>query len=86
MKKTGVTSIASNSLSPNWPRASPHAGKKDSARKVLEHYDQNVLESNFPYGMTSNQGNMHDYFLLPLPGGLLCCRRLDPGKKGRCLA
>jgi len=38
------------------------AGKKDSARKVLEHFDQNVLESNFPYGMTSNQGNLHDYF------------------------
>ncbi|MBS1660408.1 MAG: DUF2723 domain-containing protein, partial [Bacteroidetes bacterium] len=38
------------------------AGKKDSARKLLEHYDQNVLESNFPYGMTSNQSNLHDYF------------------------
>jgi hypothetical protein len=38
------------------------AGKKDSARKVLEHYDQNVLQSNMPYGMTSNQGNLHDYF------------------------
>ena len=38
------------------------AGKKDSARKVLEHYDQNVLQSNFPYGMTSNQNNLHDYF------------------------
>lgn len=38
------------------------AGMKDSARKVLEHYDQNVLESNFPYGMTSNQSNLHDYF------------------------
>jgi len=38
------------------------AGKKDSARKILEHYDQNVLESNMPYGMTSNQGNLHDYF------------------------
>ena len=23
------------------------AGKKDSARKLLEHFDQNVLESNF---------------------------------------
>ena len=40
------------------------AGKKDSARKVLEHYDQNVLQSNFPYGMTSNQSNLHDYFTL----------------------
>jgi hypothetical protein len=38
------------------------AGKKDSARKVLEQYDQHVLESNFPYGMTSNQNNLHDYF------------------------
>ncbi|MBN9380167.1 MAG: DUF2723 domain-containing protein [Chitinophagaceae bacterium] len=38
------------------------AGEKDSARKVLEHYDQNVLESNFPYGMTSNMNNLHDYF------------------------
>jgi len=38
------------------------AGKKDSARKVLEHYDQNVLQSNMPYGMTSNRGNLHDYF------------------------
>jgi Protein of unknown function (DUF2723) len=38
------------------------AGKKDSARKILEHFDQSVLQSNFPYGMTSNQSNLHDYF------------------------
>jgi len=38
------------------------AGSKDSARKLLEHFDKNVLESNFPYGMTSNQNNLHDYF------------------------
>ena len=38
------------------------AGQKDSARKILEHFDQNVLQSNFPYGMTSNQNNLHDYF------------------------
>ena len=38
------------------------AGRKDSARKVLEHYDQNVLQTNMPYGMTSNRGNMHDIF------------------------
>ena len=38
------------------------AGKKDSARKILEHFDQQVLQSNFPYGMTSNQNNLHDYF------------------------
>ncbi len=38
------------------------AGKKDSARILLEHFDKNVLQSNFPYGMTSNQSNLHDYF------------------------
>jgi Protein of unknown function (DUF2723) len=36
------------------------AGKKDSARQILEHFDQHVKESNFPYGMTSNRGNQHD--------------------------
>jgi len=28
-------------------------GKLDSARNLLEHFDSQVLESNFPYGMTS---------------------------------
>lgn len=36
------------------------AGKKDSARQVLNHYDQNVLNENVPYGMTSNRGNFHN--------------------------
>jgi transmembrane protein TMEM260 (protein O-mannosyltransferase) len=36
------------------------AGKKDSARKVLEHFDEHVRESNFPYGMTTNYGNQQD--------------------------
>jgi Protein of unknown function (DUF2723) len=36
------------------------AGKKDSARNILEHFDKNVRESNFPYGMTSNRGNQQD--------------------------
>jgi hypothetical protein len=36
------------------------AGKKDSARNILEHFDQHVRESNFPYGMTSNRGNQQD--------------------------
>ena len=35
-------------------------GKKDAAQKLLEHFDQNVLESNFPYGMTSNRSNQHN--------------------------
>lgn len=34
--------------------------KKDSARKILHRYDDNVLESNVPYGMTSNRGNFHN--------------------------
>jgi len=36
------------------------AGKKDSAKNILEHFDKNVLESNFPYGMTSNRSNQHN--------------------------
>ncbi len=36
------------------------AGKKDSAQKILEHFDKNVYEPNFPYGMTSNRGNQQD--------------------------
>lgn len=36
------------------------AGKKDSARNVLEHFDKNVYEPNFPYGMTANRGNQQD--------------------------
>ncbi len=37
-----------------------NAGKKDSARQILEHFDKNVKESNFPYGMTTNRGNQQD--------------------------
>lgn len=37
-----------------------YAGKKDSARRVLEHFDQHVRESNFPYGMTTNRGNQQN--------------------------
>lgn len=36
------------------------AGKKDSARNILEHFDKSVRESNFPYGMTTNRGNQQD--------------------------
>jgi hypothetical protein len=36
------------------------AGKKDSARKELRKYDSQVMESNVPYGMTSNRGNFHN--------------------------
>lgn len=36
------------------------AGAKDSARKILDKYDNSVLEENVPYGMTSNRGNFHN--------------------------
>jgi hypothetical protein len=36
------------------------AGRKDQARNLLEHFDKNVLESNFSYGMTSNRSNQHN--------------------------
>ncbi|MBS1600747.1 MAG: DUF2723 domain-containing protein [Bacteroidetes bacterium] len=35
-------------------------GKKDSAKQILEHWDKNVKESNFPYGMTTNRGNQQN--------------------------
>jgi hypothetical protein len=36
------------------------AGRKEEARKVLQHYDASVNEANFPYGMTCNLGNADD--------------------------
>lgn len=36
------------------------ANKKDSARNIVERYDHHALESNIPYGMTSNIGNFHN--------------------------
>ncbi|HLI93916.1 MAG TPA: DUF2723 domain-containing protein, partial [Puia sp.] len=53
------------------------AGKKDSARNVLEHFDQNVLESNFPYGMTSTFGNQQNKISMSF---LLACYRSNDMK------
>jgi hypothetical protein len=50
------------------------AGKADSARNLLEHFDQNVLESNFPYGMTSAYGNQQDKISMSF---LLACYRCN---------
>jgi len=47
------------------------AGKPDSARNLLEHFDKNVLESNFPYGMTSRE-NEQDHISMSF---LLACYR-----------
>jgi len=36
------------------------AGRKEEARKVLDHFDGQVSEGDFPYGMTSNRLNQHN--------------------------
>jgi len=40
------------------------AGRKEEARKVLENYDHNVDIHNFPYGLTSNMGNLDNSYSL----------------------
>jgi hypothetical protein len=52
------------------------AGKKDLARNLLEHFDKNVLESNFSYGMTSNRGNQHNRISMSFL--LACYQAEDP--------
>jgi hypothetical protein len=37
-------------------------GKKDSAKQILRKIDSEINTKNFPYGMTANRGNQHDYF------------------------
>lgn len=37
-------------------------GKKDSAQQVLRKMDSETSEKSYPYGMTSNRGNQHNYF------------------------
>jgi Protein of unknown function (DUF2723) len=40
------------------------AGRKADARRVLEQYDNNVDAGNFPYGETTNLGNMDNRYSL----------------------
>ncbi|MFY8164981.1 MAG: DUF2723 domain-containing protein, partial [Sediminibacterium sp.] len=37
-------------------------GKRDSAQQILRKMDSETSEKSFPYGMTSNRGNQHNYF------------------------
>ena len=37
-------------------------GKKDSAVQILRKLDKELSTKNFPYGMSSNRGNQHNYF------------------------
>jgi hypothetical protein len=57
------------------------AGKKDSARKILDHFDKNVLESNFPYGMTSNRGNQHNRISMSFLLAAYQCGDLEVAKR-----
>ena len=36
------------------------AGRKDEAKKILQRFDEQVSEKDFPYGMTTNRGNQHN--------------------------
>jgi len=36
------------------------AGRREQCRNVLENWDRHVSQANFPYGMTTNLGNMDD--------------------------
>jgi hypothetical protein len=40
------------------------SGKKEESRRVLHRFDDQVNQSNMPYGMTSNRGNMHNIYSL----------------------
>jgi len=40
------------------------AGRKEEARRVLDNYDHNVDMKNFPYGLTSNSGNLDNSYSL----------------------
>ena len=37
-------------------------GKRDSAQQLLRKMDSETNEKSYPYGMTSNRGNQHNYF------------------------
>jgi hypothetical protein len=57
------------------------AGKKDSARKELHRYDNEVLEANCPYGMTSNRGNFHNRVTMTYLYAAYRCGDLELAKK-----
>jgi hypothetical protein len=57
------------------------AHKVDSARKLLEHFDQNVYEPNFPYGMTSNRGNQQNRISMSFLLACYECGDLQLAKK-----
>lgn len=57
------------------------ANKKDSARKELHKYDSQVLESNVPYGMTSNRGNFHNRVTMTFLYAAYRCGDLELAKK-----
>ena len=56
-------------------------GKKDSARKVLRKMDAETNQKSFPYAMTSNRGNQHDYFSFVFLQACYAADDIDLAKK-----
>ena len=57
------------------------SGRKDLAIKVLNHFDQQFKEKDFPYGMTSNRGNQHDAISTQFLSACYLAGDLDLAKK-----
>lgn len=38
------------------------AGRKADAERILERFDEQVSQEDFPYGMTTNRGNLHNAY------------------------
>ncbi len=56
-------------------------GKLDSARQILRKLDSETSEKSFPYGMTSNRGNQHNYFSYIFLQACYASGELDLAKK-----
>jgi hypothetical protein len=56
-------------------------GKLDSARQLIRKLDSETNEKSFPYGMTSNRGNQHNYFSYILLQSCYAAGEMNVAKK-----
>jgi RNA 3'-terminal phosphate cyclase len=56
-------------------------GKKDSAKQILRKIDSEINTKSFPYGMTSNRGNQHNYFSFLFAQSCYTAGEYELGKK-----
>jgi hypothetical protein len=56
-------------------------GKLDSARQIIRKLDSETNEKSFPYGMTSNRGNQHNYFSYILLQSCYAAGEMNVAKK-----